>query len=536
MSKRILVSASLLVAIFFVSAQQIQSVLEEDNLAQIKEMEVLPSDVLHQAIEQGSTSIVDYLLDLRTYNNSYDSAGQTPLFVAVNKRDKSLVSKLLKRGADPNLKSTSGLEATPLMWASGSNSTEIVGLLIKSGADVNVGDKNGDPALNWATYYGYVETMKLLIDKGADLSIKSKHGTPADVGLRLWHADSVMEVFRATGYYGKNKKAENYWVAMKNGDKILDYPADMTDVLETPLLHLAAETGNLEATKKLIANGADPNQMNRVGQTALTIAARFGRFEIAKFLLEKGADPGLSGDDYKLSPLIGAAVGGNLDIGKLLLEEGAPIDHTDVVNECAALHWSLLYGKQDFANMLLNSGAAYKMEVMDGAYTAENLATLIQLKEVQQTIAGLEARDITLGGSWSLKSIDYIVRDTTYHVETTYPGALVVAPKRYSIMYSMSDKGREPFGNLSKPTDEEVLAGFRSIVFNSGNYQIDEDNNFVTTADMAKVPGFEGGIQYYAIDLQGDQLALTLHDETYPNGKKPEWFGKLKVKLSFYRE
>ena len=46
-----------------------------------------------------------------------------------------------------------------------------------------------------------------------------------------------------------------------------------------------------------------------------------------------------------------------------------------------------------------------------------------------------------------------------------------------------------------------------------------------------KVPGFEAGTQVYNINHKENTTELTMYDETYPNGKKPAWFGKLKIKF-----
>ncbi|HQV31024.1 MAG TPA: lipocalin-like domain-containing protein [Calditrichia bacterium] len=128
-------------------------------------------------------------------------------------------------------------------------------------------------------------------------------------------------------------------------------------------------------------------------------------------------------------------------------------------------------------------------------------------------------------GSWQMTSIHWVTKDTTYSIEEAQPGLLLINPSRYAIMWTPTDEPRVPFQKLSAPTDEELKAGFRSIVFNAGRYQY-TDSTLTTEAMIAKVPGFEGGKQYYRFTLTGDQLTLTMFDETYPDGKKPEWFGR----------
>ena len=133
-------------------------------------------------------------------------------------------------------------------------------------------------------------------------------------------------------------------------------------------------------------------------------------------------------------------------------------------------------------------------------------------------------------GSWEMSSIYWITDDTTYSIESAQPGLLMIGANRYSIMWTPIDQPRKPFKSLSKPTDEEMKTGFRSIVFNAGLYE-KTDSTLTTTAQIAKVPGFEDGKQYYRYNIKDDILELTMFDETYPDGQKPEWFGKFVTKF-----
>lgn len=134
-------------------------------------------------------------------------------------------------------------------------------------------------------------------------------------------------------------------------------------------------------------------------------------------------------------------------------------------------------------------------------------------------------KETPLLGSWEMISVFWITKDTTYSIEKAQPGLLMITPNRYSIMWTPIEEPRNPFKNLSGPTNEEILDGFRSIVFNAGTYEV-TDSTLTTEAIIAKVPGFERGKQYYKYRLNDDKLELTMFDETYPDGKKPKWFGK----------
>jgi len=135
-------------------------------------------------------------------------------------------------------------------------------------------------------------------------------------------------------------------------------------------------------------------------------------------------------------------------------------------------------------------------------------------------------------GEWEILEIHWKTKDTVYSIHKAQPGLLIISQNRYSIIWTPINEPRKPFEHLSKPTDNEILEGFRSIVFNAGTYQI-SDTNLITKAEIAKVPGFEGGRQFFSYMIENDMLSLTMYDETYPNGNKPEWSGNFQTEFIF---
>jgi len=127
-------------------------------------------------------------------------------------------------------------------------------------------------------------------------------------------------------------------------------------------------------------------------------------------------------------------------------------------------------------------------------------------------------------GSWEMLSVNWIGRDTTYTVAKAQPGIFYFTSKSYGIMWTPTQKPRKAFVNLSKPTDEEIISGFRSVIFNGGSYTY-TDSTVTTVAKIAKVPGFEGGTQFYKFSIVNDTLTISMFDETYPDGTKPSWVG-----------
>ena len=95
-----------------------------------------------------------------------DGSDSTPLLMAVTKGDLALVNKLLKSGANPNVKNK--LSTTPLLEAAFQSHGEIVKALIEAGADPNVAGPDGQTALMLLARGDNVAAAKLLLDKGAN--------------------------------------------------------------------------------------------------------------------------------------------------------------------------------------------------------------------------------------------------------------------------------------------------------------------------------------------------------------------------------
>lgn len=79
---------------------------------------------------------------------------------------------------------------------------------------------------------------------------------------------------------------------------------------------------DLAGLESALAAGADPNQGDRWGMTALAKAAIRGRADLVACLLRNGAEPG-RGDGAGNSPLMQACARGHLEIARALLDAGA---------------------------------------------------------------------------------------------------------------------------------------------------------------------------------------------------------------------
>jgi ankyrin repeat protein len=210
---------------------------------------------LHRAAYQDDLPRVEALIRGGANVNAANDLGVTPLWLASQNGSEAIVNALLAAGANPNAPLLAG--ETPVMVAARAGKTAIVERLLGKGANVNARGPRKQTALMWAVSQKHPDAVKVLLARGADLSLRSER----------W--SQVMAV-PPHGYLPYNK-------AIPAGD-------------ETALL-FAARVGDLESARLLVTAGADVNDADAWGVSAVTLAAHSGFADLVDFLLEKGADP-----------------------------------------------------------------------------------------------------------------------------------------------------------------------------------------------------------------------------------------------------
>ena len=152
------------------------------------------------------------------------------------------------------------------------------------------------------------------------------------------------------------------------------------------------------------------------------------------------------------------------------------------------------------------------------------LALLLCAACATTTPSSTVAPRAALEGAWLMQSVHYVSEDETHTIDPAQTGIFQFNDGRYTIMWTNTREPRKPFVDLANPSAEETSAAFKSIVFNAGRYEIDGDL-VIATAELARVPGFEGGRQFYRYKVEDGILELRMFDETYPDDTKPEWSG-----------
>jgi ankyrin repeat protein len=246
---------------------------------------------LHWAAQNDDLALADLLLAKGAKADSATDLGVTPLWIAARNSSPTMIERLLAAGADPNRAPSSG--HTPLMTVARLGDARAVGLLLAKGADPNARETaHGQTALMWAITGRHPQVVRLLLDAHADVKART----------RSWRQRMLL----CCQLYGGDEAG----AAMVERGGF------------TPLL-FAAQSGDVESAKLLIAAGADVNEAAPDGASALIVAAHAGKAEVGALLLAAGADPNAAGAGY--TALHVAATRGDLALVQALLAQRA--DH-----------------------------------------------------------------------------------------------------------------------------------------------------------------------------------------------------------------
>jgi len=228
------------------------------------------------------------------------------------------VDFLADRGLDFNVHNEYGV--TPLHAAIQMGRTQAASAMLRRGADPAVRTKDGRSILHMLSMYDReaVPAIELLLPYRLDFNAKSRDGlTPL---LARTHAHSQPKTIASLLKFGADPVATD-----PNGRGIVHRIAANANVSRT-----APET--LEALRIAVAGGAQIDAMDRLGNTPLMSAVRWGQPALVEEVIALGADVNRS-NRYGLTPLHFAAYVVDPRIIRVLLEAGARKDAVSTLGE-----------------------------------------------------------------------------------------------------------------------------------------------------------------------------------------------------------
>ncbi len=123
-------------------------------------------------------------------------------------------------------------------------------------------------------------------------------------------------------------------------------------------LHDAAEDGDVELVRALLAGGATVDAPTRLGAyTPLHLAAAAGEGEVVRALLDGGADPGATTSTGDVVALHFAAAAGDVVSIRVLLDAGTPVDVRESTRGQTPLVFAVSRNRVEAVRALLDGGA-----------------------------------------------------------------------------------------------------------------------------------------------------------------------------------
>lgn len=259
---------------------------------------------LASAAYQGQTEICKILLDAGANPNIQEPAEamRTPLMLAIENGQMSVMHLLLERGADCLASDVGGLTAMKLTRYLKDPTEARTALenkineqkdrmtlvqavihgdipqlkkLLAAGHSPDQFHVDGFSALYYACIVGSVETLDLLLEAGANIALGS-NGNQRPTTVLMYQGDKLTHITAAEFFQQKPGKTNIYQNNLFAG--------------EAPIF-AACEVGRKDIVSRMLKAGCSVNAVTEIGKVSpLMMAIVSQNLELIKFLIESGAD------------------------------------------------------------------------------------------------------------------------------------------------------------------------------------------------------------------------------------------------------
>lgn len=284
------------------------------------------------------------------------SSFHIPLFCAARSGSAECVRLILKAGADPNTRDSSG--STALMVA---GSGEVVRTLLEAGTDIHAVDEYGSDAFESILEGGCdtgacgperFDVAQALVEAGIDIERVDQYGKTRLASAAFGHhADAVAFLLKLGARHdvrdpqGRTPLHSICWQGEYQDEGVnaaceqiirtlvaAGVPVDAVDNDGRTPMHDAAygDWGNPTAVRTLLALGAAVDPVNNDGDTPLMLAADNGEVECIRLLLEAGANPTRLNESGN-APLDAAR--NHLEVWKRIIAEGPDVSLAEIQKE-----------------------------------------------------------------------------------------------------------------------------------------------------------------------------------------------------------
>ncbi len=274
--------------------------------------------------------------------------------LAAKHKNLDVVNLLIRKGMDVNepFQRTKSTSSTALIEASMvKDNKDIVETLLLYGADIDTTETYlNKTALMMAIEYSDNDTIKLLIKYKPNVNhIDNRGNTPIDIAAKMNKTDIVD-------------------LLIKNGA-----PNDLIR---------AIKYGVTDKVEELLTASKSIDNIDKNGDTALTLAVKENNIELVKLILDKDANINLNSNisdyNYKLSPLMIASQNNNKEIVNLLIERGANVNLINSYSMTALM--ATIYDRSEVTSekieimkILIDAGADVNLSIIENETTLDKV-------------------------------------------------------------------------------------------------------------------------------------------------------------------
>ena len=293
---------------------------------------------LHIAADSGQYSVIDYLISKGANIETKNKSGNSPLFQAVIKGDLAVARFLISKKAD--LGTTNSQKQTLLEYSIQSNNNKMIELLISNGMSLKYLPKLEKPPISFindifeACKVGNFSSVLWICqnkthDESSVLLLRNKdNDTPIHIAAKYGHLHLLRFLIEHENIDVEIKGNSSYTpliYAIKNNDialtnYLITKKAEKEQNFDSPIFY-AITHGSLQIVKTFVeqSKSFDIEVHNSKNQTPLQVAAKYGDYPIFKYLIDHKATTNVV--DSKGNHLIHfACKGGNLEIIKFILK------------------------------------------------------------------------------------------------------------------------------------------------------------------------------------------------------------------------
>ena len=254
---------------------------------------------IHYAVISDYTGLISFLLDKNIDINIKSTSGATALHEAVRNGNIDVINKLIAKGADVNARDAKG--NTPLHTGIPSSvHREIITILINKDADPNLRDEHGDTPLHVAIILNRsADVIQALLNGGSDVHTRNIEGkTPLYIAVHEKRTALIPPLlsYGSEVFAADNTGTTPFDLAARANDScfnllITDDTVNQRDSAGNTMLHATIKnSGNTTQIGRILDQRALVDFRNREGDTALHISVRMNQKENSEFLISRGAN------------------------------------------------------------------------------------------------------------------------------------------------------------------------------------------------------------------------------------------------------